>query len=247
MQQPPFDNEPWRPPSNSPHGPSQRQGYNQPLQDSTVTNTPIPPPLDPAMSSRKPTRSQRWKASRKRTKVGIGCLSLFVLLVALYTWSSLTGTFAPHSHVTTSSTARRTNTRTPLTPVVQTHAPTLTPTHAPTPTPLPTQQPTATPIPIVYVQSTPIPTQAPAPTPVPTQPQGGVKGNIWGYNFTPGKLLYSPNPAMCSEGYFNCISTFWTNANGYVVECKDGEYSHSGGTHGACSRDGGVANILYSH
>lgn len=128
-------------------------------------------------------------------------------------------------------------------------SPTATATKAPTPTPSPTQAPTptATPQPTAYVQPTQAPTPVPTSAPVPTATPApvGVNGNPWGYNFTPGNLIYSPASAFCS--YFTCVSTFWTDTNGYVAECYNGSYTHSGGVRGACSRDGGVEQPLYSH
>lgn len=72
-----------------------------------------------------------------------------------------------------------------------------------------------------------------------------VNGNPWCYNFSPGSLIYSPQAAFCD--YFTCVSTFWIDTNGYVAECANGRYTHSDGVSGACSRDGGVFRILYSH
>jgi hypothetical protein len=89
------------------------------------------------------------------------------------------------------------------------------------------------------------PTQSP-PTPTPIPVYVGVNGNPWGYDFTPGSLIYSPPADFCGK-YFSCVSSFWTSTNGYVVECANQLYSHSGGVRGACSRDGGVAAILYQH
>ena len=88
---------------------------------------------------------------------------------------------------------------------------------------------------------TPTPTPRPSPTPAPT----GVYGNPWGYNFTPGNLIYNPPSTFCS--YFNCIPSFWNSTNGYVVECADATFSHSGGRSGACSYHGGEWRPLYSH
>jgi len=107
---------------------------------------------------------------------------------------------------------------------------------SPIPTPKPTQPPIAK----------PQPTQPP-PTPKPTQPAcQGVNGNPWCYNFSsPGNLIYSPNAAFCN--YFACVSTFWTATSGYVAECANGDYTHSGSVRGACSHDGGVMRPLYSH
>ncbi len=81
--------------------------------------------------------------------------------------------------------------------------------------------------------------------PIVPPPTPGVNGNPWGYNFTPGKLIYNPATAFCS--YFTCVSSFWTSTNGYVAECYNGSYTHSAGVRGACSRDGGVLRPLYSH
>src|SRR5947209_4315926 len=66
--------------------------------------------------------------------------------------------------------------------------PTATDTPPPTPTPKPTPKPTA-----LAVRPTPKPTQRPAPTP--TLIRTGVNGNPWGYNFSPGSLIYSPPSA----------------------------------------------------
>ena len=38
---------------------------------------------------------------------------------------------------------------------------------------------------------------------------------------------YSPPSSFCK--YFNCIPSFWTSTNGYIEECVDETYSHSGG------------------
>jgi len=94
----------------------------------------------------------------------------------------------------------------------------------------------------VYGHDTPLPTMAPT-----TAFHYGVNHNPWGYDFTPGQLLYSPVPGFCAGQYFQCVTTFWEDSGGYVVECHNGLYSHSGGVQGACSRDGGVWRPLYSH
>ncbi len=81
---------------------------------------------------------------------------------------------------------------------------------------------------------------------VPTStPATDVNGNPWGYDFNPGNLIYDPDSGFCN--YFSCVSTFWQDTSGYVVECANGKYSHSGGVSGACSQDSGVSQILYSH
>lgn len=128
-------------------------------------------------------------------------------------------------------------------PATATAVPTVTPTIRPTPraTPVPTPRPT-----IAAVRRTPAPTPRPTarPTPAPTS-QPGVYGNPWGYNFTPGNFIYKPPAAFCS--YFKCIASFWKNTNGYVMQCKDLMFSHSGGRSGSCSYHGGNYRPLYSH
>jgi hypothetical protein len=96
----------------------------------------------------------------------------------------------------------------------------------------------------LYSRDTPLPTMAPT-----AKLHYGVNRNPWGYDFnaTGGHLLYSPVPGFCAGQYFQCVSDFWERSNGYVVECRSGFYSHSGGVQGACSRNGGVHRILYSH
>ena len=142
---------------------------------------------------------------------------------------------------------------TPAPAPTQHAAPIQKPTPKPIATPTPIPSPTSTPTPTAVPTQPPVqqqPTQQPAPPPpvqqpVPPPPVTGVNGNPWGYDFNPGNLIYSPNSGFCS--YFNCVSTFWTATNGYVAECGNGKYTHSDGVKGACSKDSGVSQILYSH
>jgi hypothetical protein len=143
-------------------------------------------------------------------------------------------------HITTS-------TPTPKTTIARPTPTRIPPTPLPTPIPQPTQAPVSQP-----------PTQVPAPQPPPAQPPvsqptrapvaTGVNGNPWGYDFnSSGTPLTAPNAAFCDGRYFRCVTTFWTKTNGYVVQCNNGLFSHSGGVRGACSRDGGEGQIVYSH
>gem|GEM_PF-4449988 len=52
----------------------------------------------------------------------------------------------------------------------------------------------------------------------------------------PGSECHAEDEKFCEEN--SCIPNF-PNGNGTVVECVDGEYSHSGGISGACSDHGG--------
>jgi hypothetical protein len=72
----------------------------------------------------------------------------------------------------------------------------------------------------------------------------GAPSNPWGYNFCSGAYIRNPPSNFCS--YFNCIASFWNSTNGYVDECQDGTYSHSGGVQGACSHHGGEMRALWS-
>jgi uncharacterized protein DUF4236 len=92
---------------------------------------------------------------------------------------------------------------------------------------------------------TPKPTPRPTPKPTPRPKPVGLYGNPWGYNFSPGSLIKSPPDEFCS--YFPCIASFWDSTSGYVVECRDGQFSHSGGRSGVCSHHGGKARTLFRH
>jgi hypothetical protein len=119
---------------------------------------------------------------------------------------------------------------------VRTATPTPTSTPAPTPTPTPTPSPTPT----------PTPTQLPAPptpAPPPVVNTCGAPANPWGYNFCGGNYISSPPSNFCS--YFNCIASFWKSTNGYVEQCADDTFSHSGGRQGSCSSHGGNRQPLY--
>jgi hypothetical protein len=65
-----------------------------------------------------------------------------------------------------------------------------------TATPSPTNTATATPRPTATATSIPIPTDTPVPAP-PTCIPGAVNCNPWGYNFTPGNLIYNVPAMFC--------------------------------------------------
>lgn len=52
----------------------------------------------------------------------------------------------------------------------------------------------------------------------------------------PGSSSHATDVEFCSA--HKCIPNF-PNGNGYIVQCADGEWSHSGGLSGACSDHGG--------
>ena len=117
----------------------------------------------------------------------------------------------------------------------------------------PTASATPTPTPTTTVRTTPAPTRAAAPTAAPVKPTQkpappvntcGAAANPWGYNFCGGNVI--PNPPSDFCGYFSCIASFWTTTNGYVEQCVDGLFSHSGGRSGSCSKHGGNRRPLYA-
>jgi len=205
--------------------------YGQPTMPGNYSV--VPPPMPP----RKRTLWQRYKDAKRPAKVGIGCATLFIAFLLCGTMSGIltnaTGAnTTPPLDPTATTAAQPTHVALVAATSVPTHAPTIV--VSPTNTPLPTQPP---------VVPTPLPTQPPHSTQPSVHP--GINGNPWGYDFNSGNMIYSPASGFCS--YFGCVSTFWTATRGYVVECSNGLYSHSGGIRGACSRDGGPAAILYSH
>lgn len=129
------------------------------------------------------------------------------------------------------------------------------PTSADTGSNFATDQPSAAPGDTPTVISGPTDTPGASPTDTPTSPPPTATSpptpcpnpycNPWGYNFIPGTLIYNPpNPQFCAV--FPCINMFWRQV-GYVVECKNGLFTHGGGFSGACSKNGGYYRTLYQH
>lgn len=52
----------------------------------------------------------------------------------------------------------------------------------------------------------------------------------------PGSTSHGTDAQFCTS--HQCIKNF-SNGNGYIVQCQDGKWSHSGGSSGACSDHGG--------
>ncbi len=103
--------------------------------------------------------------------------------------------------------------------------------------------PSTNPTPTATPTATPVPAQTTAPPAAPTTNLCGAPSNPWGYNFCGGSPIYDAPSNFCS--YFDCIESFWESTNGYLEECVDGSYSHSGGRDGACSYNGGEYRSLY--
>lgn len=81
-------------------------------------------------------------------------------------------------------------------------------------------------------------TASPAPSPSSTQtattPGGGAPSSP--VVETAGSLSHATDAQFCST--HSCIENF-PNGNGSIVQCVDGQWSHSGGLSGACSDHGG--------
>lgn len=212
--------------------------YQPPHGPNGPWSSPPPPPYNAPTAPygypppRRPGRIRRfttWYRIQPRliqviVAIGLIAATLFVGSAACVgTVQGIAESFAPTPTVQSSVAQNDPSISTPTVDA----APTDTPTDVPTPTPKPTPKPTPT---------------AAAPTPTPAHT--GVNGNPWGYDFTPGNLIYDPPADFCS--YFACISSFW-NGRGFVNECNDETYSKSGGISGDCSRHGGEMRPLYSH
>jgi hypothetical protein len=88
---------------------------------------------------------------------------------------------------------------------------------------------------------------APGPSAQPAAPPPatcGAPANPWGFTFCGGSVISSPPADLCSV--FACIASFWRQTNGYVIQCRDGLLSHSGGARGSCSSHGGNSRPLYA-
>lgn len=202
----------------------------------------------PPSSSQPPKR--RYSNARvpvsRQSQVGLVAGVVVVLFFFVVSYAShvaainsaaVTSTPTNTNATSNANTARSFN-LTPTEPIsIATAIPTSTQVKINLPTPKPTHVSTRIP------QHVPLPTRIPQPTPTPHPT--GVDGNPWGYDFIPGNLIYNPPANFCLK--FNCIVSFWHYTNGYVVECNDSTFSHSGGVRGACSRHGGVMRALYSH
>jgi hypothetical protein len=180
----------------------------------------------------------RWKvAAASVAYLGAGWLAGLTILAVI---GAAAGLGPPPSHTTPSPVAQLVAAS--PTPVGRNNPPSASPVAAAQPT----RSPSPSPSPSPAASHAPSPIAPPVPPPPPPPPPNtcGAPSNPWGYNFCGGNLIYSPPSNFCN--YFNCIPSFWKSTLGYVDECKDGTYSHSGGRQGACSYHGGEMRPLYS-
>lgn len=93
---------------------------------------------------------------------------------------------------------------------------------------------------MVYVPSTPRVTVVNR-TPRPSE-LCGAPYNPWAYNFCSGDVIWTPPDTFCE--FFECIERFW-KGRGYVVQCRDGSFSKTGGRLITCNRNGGEYRTLF--
>jgi hypothetical protein len=199
-----------------------------PLHDKTPIVSPIVDPRSP--------RRLRGFWGRRSLKGKAAIVVLGLLLVG-----ALNPTTAappvPASNTLSPQAATAKPHPTPLLVVAAAATPVVTPEATPEATPRVTPAPTP--------KATPRPTPKPTPRPTPKPKPAGIYGNPWGYNFIPGSVIKNPPGEFCS--YFPCIPSFWDSTNGYVVQCRDGDFSHSGGRSGVCSHHQGYSRTLFRH
>lgn len=192
-----------------------------------------PPPVQPGRVN--PFQDISWLRTGAGWKLAVGGFGVLLLLGATTVAIALSADSSSGPQI-----AQVRPSDIPL--AITKSSPTKVATASPSPSPSPT--PTPSPSPIVVASQGPPQPPPPPPPPPPVPNTCGAPANPWGYNFCGGKLIYSPPSNFCA--YFNCIPSFWKSTNGYVDQCKDGTYSHSGGVQGACSYHGGELRPLYS-
>jgi len=117
-------------------------------------------------------------------------------------------------------------------------------TPAPTPSALPALLRPASPPPAHTTapkRSSPRPL-SPRPSSTPTAgPRCGAPENPLGYDFCAGTRIRRPAAEVCD--WFDCVPQFWAG-RGYLVQCRDGSVSLTGGRAGACADHRGVRRTI---
>ncbi|SCE78535.1 hypothetical protein GA0070607_1546 [Micromonospora coriariae] len=113
-------------------------------------------------------------------------------------------------------------------------------TPAPTPSVVPALvRPAATP---PAPRTSPKPAKSPRPSPTTTRdPRCGAPVNPLGYDFCGGTRIRRPAAEVCD--WFDCVPQFWAG-RGYLVQCRDGSISLTGGRSNACAEHRGVRRTV---
>ena len=243
MQQPPN-------PPNSSHHPQEHRAQPHPSL-TTPTSPTWPQPPMPTHLQRPPQRPGLWQrfrglSQRRQVLIAVGSAVLIFVCACCSCGtfvSALNGSTTAQSTATTQQGSNQSNLGNSGNQGQSTQTAGAATTTAATVVATATRSaPTATPKPVAT--ATPKP-QPPTATPKPACPYPAVNNNPWCYTFTnTGKVIYNPPGSFCS--YFNCIKSFWTNTSGYVAQCNDLTFSHSGGQTGSCSVHGGEKRPLYA-
>ncbi|WP_433652581.1 hypothetical protein ACQP2C_09820 [Micromonospora zamorensis] len=86
------------------------------------------------------------------------------------------------------------------------------------------------------------PTRPPRPSPSVNQgPRCGAPENPLGYDYCGGTRIRKPAAEVCD--WFDCVPQFWSG-RGYLVQCRDGSVSLTGGRPNACAEHGGVRRTV---
>jgi hypothetical protein len=88
----------------------------------------------------------------------------------------------------------------------------------------------------------PDPSRSAAPQPA-VERRCGAPANPFGYDFCGGELIRRPARAVCD--YFHCAPALWSG-RGYLVQCRDGMVSLTGGQPGACAGHRGVRRTVWT-
>ncbi|TDC43109.1 hypothetical protein [Micromonospora sp. KC213] len=102
-------------------------------------------------------------------------------------------------------------------------------------TPAPSPTPTAT------RRAKPRPT--PSTSVAPRERRCGAPANPMGYDFCDGQRIRRPDHRICD--HFDCERDFWSG-RGYLVQCRDGSVSLTGGRRGACADQKGVRRTVFT-
>ncbi|RLP94949.1 hypothetical protein [Micromonospora sp. CV4] len=113
-------------------------------------------------------------------------------------------------------------------------------TPAPTPSVVPALvRPAASP-PAPRASSKPAKPTRPSPNPT-REPRCGAPANSLGYDFCGGARIRRPAAEVCD--WFDCVPQFWAG-RGYLVQCRDGSVSLTGGRSNACAEHRGVRRTV---
>lgn len=87
------------------------------------------------------------------------------------------------------------------------------------------------------------PTTGPARVPPVAERRCGAPVNPFGYDFCGGQRIHRPARAVCD--WFDCVNGFWSG-KGWLVQCRDGTVSLTGGQRDACTDHQGFRRTVWT-